>query len=61
MYILCTAGMRRVEVCKDGKFALTDGDVEMVYEDKVTRFGHGAKVGCLKYVGRRAYVIVCRK
>ncbi|MDG7038445.1 MAG: DUF2080 family transposase-associated protein [Nitrososphaerota archaeon] len=53
--------MRRVEVCKDGKFALTDGDVEMVYEDKVTRFGHGAKVGCLKYVGRRAYVIVCRK
>ena len=54
--------MRGVEVGKDGKFALTDDDVEMVYEDKVTRFGHGAKVGCLKkYVGRRAYVIVCRK
>ena len=47
---------------KDGKFALTDDDVEMVYEDKVTRFGHGAKVGCLKKcVGRRAYVIVYRK
>ena len=54
--------MRRVEVSKDGKFALTDDDVEMVYEDKITRFSHGTKVGCLKkYVGRRAYVIVYRK
>jgi putative transposon-encoded protein len=52
--------MRRVEV-EGGKFTLSDDQVEIVYEEKVTRFGHGAKIGCpRKYLGRRVYVVVLR-
>nr|CCC55541.1 transposase [uncultured archaeon] len=51
--------MRRVEV-KDGKFVLSD-EVELVYEERVTKFGHGAKIGCSrKYLGRRVYVVVLK-
>jgi len=56
-YTIC---VRRVEV-KDGKFELSD-EVELVYEEKVTKFGHGAKIGCSrKYLGRRVYVIVLKE
>ncbi len=52
--------MRRVEV-KDGKFSLSD-EVERVYEERVTKFGHGAKIGCSrKYLGRRVYVMVLKE
>ena len=52
--------MRRVEV-KDGKFSLSD-EVELVYEERVTKFGHGAKIGCSrKYLGKRVYVIVLKE
>ena len=52
--------MRRVEV-KGGKLSLSD-EVELVYEQRVTKFGHGAKIGCSrKYLGRRVYVIVLKE
>lgn len=53
--------MRVVEVDGKGKFTLSD-EVELVYEERATKFGHGAKIGCpKKYTGRRAYVIVCKE
>ncbi len=56
-YTIC---VRRVEV-KDGKFSLSD-EVERVYEERVTKFSHGAKIGCSrKYLGRRVYVMVLKE
>lgn len=54
--------MKRVEVkTSDGVISLTDS-VELFYEDTVTRFGNGAKIGApRKYVGRRVYVVVCKE
>ncbi|MDP7976866.1 MAG: DUF2080 family transposase-associated protein [TACK group archaeon] len=52
--------MRRVEV-KGGKFELSN-EVELVYEEKLTKFAHGAKIGCSrKYLRRRVYVIVLKE
>lgn len=46
---------------KDGTISLTDR-VELFFEDTVTKFGNGAKIGCpRKYIGRRVYVIVCKE
>ncbi|MEM3244029.1 MAG: DUF2080 family transposase-associated protein [Conexivisphaerales archaeon] len=46
---------------KDGKFSLSD-EVERVYEERVTKFSHGAKIGySRKYLGRRVYVMVLKE
>jgi len=51
--------MRRVLVDK-GKLELTD-EVIGFLEKKVTPYGTGAKVDCLKeYIGSTAYVIICK-
>jgi hypothetical protein len=34
------------------EITLSDDHVEIVYEEKVTRFGHGAKIGCPREVPR---------
>jgi putative transposon-encoded protein len=62
LYILDTTAVRKVEVkTEDGTISLTD-KVALFFEDTVTKFGNGAKIGCpKKYVGRRVYVIVCEK
>jgi putative transposon-encoded protein len=52
--------MRRVLVDK-GRLTLGD-DVIGFMEKKVTPYGTGAKVDCIKeYLGHRAYVVICKK
>ena len=52
--------MRRVLIDK-GKLELKD-DVIGFLEKKVTPYGTGAKVDCLKeYIGFPAYVVICQK
>ena len=52
--------MRRVIIDK-GKLTLND-EVIGFLEKKVTPYGTGAKVDCLKeYIGNPAYVIICKK
>ena len=52
--------MRRVLINK-GILELKD-EVIGFLEKKVTPYGTGAKVDCLKeYIGKRAYVIICKK
>ena len=49
--------MRKIEV-KDGNFTLRD-KVKVVFERRVTPFGHSAKVGVpRKYVNKRVYIII---
>ena len=51
--------MRRVLVNK-GKLKLEDNIIGFL-EKKVTPYGTGAKVDCLKeYIGKTAYVIICK-
>lgn len=51
--------MRRVLVNK-GKLELKDNIIGFL-EKKVTPYGTGAKVDCLKeYIGSTAYVIICK-
>ena len=52
--------MRKIELRKE-ELLLRD-DVIGFIEKKVTRFGNGAKVDCPKeYLGRRAYLLICKK
>ncbi len=52
--------MKRVLINK-GTLELKD-EVIGFLEKKVTPYGTGAKVDCLKeYIGKRAYVIICKK
>jgi len=44
------------------KSKITIENIEGVIQKKVTRFGNGAKVDCLKeYIGHPAYIIICKK
>lgn len=53
-------GMRIIKAF-DGKLELKD-DIEMIYEKKVTSYGTGAKVDCLReHIGKTAYVIIRKK
>ncbi|KXA99409.1 transposase [candidate division MSBL1 archaeon SCGC-AAA261C02] len=50
----------RVKITKE-EFIISE-DVEEVLKKKVTPFGTGAKVGCpKKYLGRTAYLVVCKE
>lgn len=52
--------MKRVLINK-GKLELKD-EVVGFLEKKVTPYGTGAKVDCLKeHIGKRAYIIICKK
>jgi len=43
------------------KTSLTVENIEGFMIRKVTKFGTGAKVDCLKeYIGKKAYVIICK-
>ena len=52
--------MKRILINK-GILELKD-EVIGFLEKKVTPYGTGAKVDCLKeYIGKRAYIIICKK
>jgi putative transposon-encoded protein len=52
--------MPRKVFVKEGNFSLGES-VEVVFEKKVTPFGNSGKVDVpLRYVGKRAYVIVVK-
>lgn len=37
-------------------------DIETIYEKKVTSYGTGAKIDCMKeHLGKKAYVIIRKK
>lgn len=59
MYIPIDDFVRKVNITtKDIK--LTD-NVLVVLEKRVTPYGNGAKVDCLKeYIGKRAYVVIVK-
>ena len=51
--------MRKVRIIK--KNLSLNEDVILVMEKRVTAYGNGAKVDCVKeYIGRRAYVIIVK-
>ena len=59
MYILYDGKMRKVNF--NTKNLRLSEDVIVVMEKKVTPYGNGAKVDCIKeYIGKRAYVIIVK-
>lgn len=59
MYIYLTV-MRTLKV-KNNKLELKD-EIETIFQKKVTKFGNGAKIDCVKkYIGKEAYVIIRKK
>jgi len=53
--------MRKIEL-KNGNLTLEEKDVLGFLEREVTPFGNSAKVDCpKKFVGKRAYIIICKK
>ena len=52
--------MRRIKAF-GGRLELKD-EIEAIYEKKVTKFGSGAKIDCLKeHLGKSAYVLIRKK
>lgn len=53
--------MRTIEL-KNGNLRLEEKGILGFMEKEVTPFGNSAKVDCpKKYLGKRAYIIVCKK
>jgi putative transposon-encoded protein len=53
--------MRKITVNR-GRLVLREDEILGFIEKTVTPFGNGAKVDCPKeYIGKRAYIVVCRK
>ena len=53
--------MRKITLDK-GRLVLLEDEVLGFIEKEVTPFGNSAKVDCPKrYVGKRAYLIVCKE
>ena len=53
--------MRTIEL-KNDILVLEDKEILGFIEKKVTPFGTSAKVDCpRKYIGKRAYLIICKK
>lgn len=53
--------MRRITLNK-GRLVLQEDEVLGFIEKRVTRFGNSAKVDCPKeYIGKRAYIVVCKE
>ena len=52
--------MRKITLNK-GRLVLQEDEVLGFIEKRVTRFGNSAKVDCpKKYIGKRAYLVVCK-
>jgi len=52
--------MRKI-ILNKGRLVLQEDEVLGFIEKRVTRFGTSAKVDCPKqYIGKRAYVVVCK-
>ena len=50
---------RKIDV-KCGELSITE-NVEVIYEEIITRFGNSAKIGApKKYIGKRAYAIIIK-
>jgi len=48
-------------ILNKGRLVLQEDEVLGFIERRVTRFGNSAKVDCPKeYIGKRAYVVVCK-
>jgi putative transposon-encoded protein len=59
MYILNSDFVRKVNITTKN-LRLTE-DVLVVMEKRVTPYGNGAKIDCVKeYIGRRAYVVIVK-
>ena len=53
--------MRKIEL-KNETLVLEDKEILGFIEKKVTPFGTSAKVDCpRKYIGKRAYLIICKR
>jgi putative transposon-encoded protein len=53
--------MRRITL-NEGELQLNEDEVLGFIEKKVTPFGNSAKVDCPKeYIGKRAYLVICRE
>jgi len=53
--------MRRITL-NEGGLQLQEDEILGFIEKKVTRFGNSAKVDCPKeYIGKRCYLVICRK
>jgi putative transposon-encoded protein len=53
--------MRKI-ILNKGRLVLQEDEVLGFIEKRVTPFGNSAKVDCPKeYIGKRAYIVVCRK
>ena len=52
--------MRTLKI-QNQKLELKD-EIETIFQKKVTKFGNGAKIDCLKaQIGKEAYVIIRKK
>jgi len=53
--------MRKITLNK-GRLVLREKEILGFIEKSVTPFGNGAKVDCPKeHIGKRVYIVVCRK
>jgi len=53
--------MRRITL-NEGGLQLHEDEILGFIEKKVTPFGNSAKVDCPKeYIGKRAYLVICRE
>jgi putative transposon-encoded protein len=53
--------MRRINL-EQGKLTLQEDEILGFIEKTVTPFGNSAKVDCPKqYIGKRAYLVICRE
>jgi putative transposon-encoded protein len=53
--------MRRINL-EQGKLTLQEDQILGFIEKTVTPFGNSAKVDCPKqYIGKRAYLVICRE
>jgi len=52
----------RVITLEQGKLQLQENEILGFIEKQVTPFGNSAKVDCpKKYIGKRAYLIICKE
>ena len=51
----------RTLTIKNNELKLKD-EIETIFQKKVTKFGNGAKIDCVKkYIGKEVYVIIRKK
>lgn len=61
MYMYVLYMPREIKAVSGGTLILKDGQVLMIYEKQITKYGNGAKVDApKKHIGKRAYVIIVK-